>query len=853
LRASNDNGNGVSGYSNPIQVTTTIDVPNAPLALDASNVGQTSFTANWQAVSNVDTYEVQLSLNNNFTNFNSINAGNNLSVNVNGLNSGTIYFYRVIAKNATGDSDFSNVISQITIPANPQANDASNISLIVGNSSFRANWLPSNGANTYFIDVATDISFNSNAILSNYNNVDIGNVNGLIINGLNLGETYFYRVRASNVAGTSNNSNVISVNLAINPDDIPTAPSALSTFTVSPTELEISFIDNSNNETGFELQRADDLNGPFVTIQTAPAVTVPAPNTIRLLDAGLTPITTYYYRVRSTGSLGNSAFTTSVAGSTASDAPEAPSNLFAFTLSSTEVLLNWEDNSEDEDGFYIYRRTGQADFARVATLGTDITQYIDANLTPLTAYLYRVTAFKGSSESTPTNIDGAFTSPVPRAPSNLNATATGTNTVELTWVDNSAQEDSLVVEMASIFTNGVFLPIAVLPRNTVNLTVNEGITDLEPSQFYAFRVIATNDFGASPPSNVDTTTTFIDPTIPKPNRPLEMRAEPVSTIEIELRWRDNSSNELAFVIQRSTNEAGPYEFLDYTIAGTTNYNDIGLDAGQTYYYRVFAINGGGFSLPSDTVSAQAICNIISIINTDLPNNGSIACDSKEILLSLNTNVTQGDFQWYKNNLPIPEATLSSYITNETGEYYCRIKVDDCIKNSEIKSVIITPSFEVDVILDETGDQPRLTVSRLGAQKYQWYFDYKLINGATTDTYAPMQSGVYYVIVSDGGCSATASPFFYTITGNEEFNISSQIKTHPNPTTGKLNVELVNGLQGKYEINLIDLQGKVYSLIVGDKADFELKTQLDLAKYAQGMYFLEFRMGKYVGRKKLVRY
>jgi phosphodiesterase/alkaline phosphatase D-like protein len=853
LRAINDGGNGVSGYSNTIQVTTTIDVPNAPLALDATNFGQTSFTANWQAVSNVDTYEVQLSLNTNFTNFTSINAGNNLSVNVNGLNSGIIYFYRVIAKNATGDSDFSNVISQITVPANPQADDASNITLIIGNSSFRANWLPSPGASTYFIDVATDISFNSNAILSNYNNVEVGNANNLIINGLNLGQTYFYRLRAANLAGVSNNSNVISVNLSINPNDLPTAPSALSTFAISPTELEISFTDNSNNETGFELQRADNLSGPFVTIQTTPAVTTPAPNTIRLLDAGLTPITTYFYRVRATGSLGNSAFTTPVAGSTASDAPEAPSNLFAFTLSSTEVLLNWEDNSEDEDGFYIYRRTGQAEFARVATVGADITQYIDANLTPLTAYLYRITAFKGSSESTPSNLDGAFTSPVPRAPSNLNATATGTRTVELTWVDNSAQEDSLVVEMASIFTNGVFLPIAVLPRDAVNLTVNESITDLEPSQFYAFRVIATNDFGESPPSNVDTTTTFIDPTIPKPNRPLEVRAEPVSTIEIELRWRDNSNNELAFVIQRAEDEAGPYEFLDYTIAGTTNYNDIGVQAGETYYYRVFAINGGGFSLSSDTASAQAICNIISIINTDLPNNGSIACDSKEILLSLNTNVTQGDFQWYKNNLPIPEATLSSYITNETGEYYCRIKVDDCIKNSEIKSVIITPSFEVDIFLDETGDQPRLIASRLGAQKYQWYFDYRIINGAVTDSYTPMQSGVYYVIVTDGGCSATSRPVFYTITGNEEFNISNQIKMSPNPTTGKVNVELVNGLQGKYEINLIDLQGKIYPLVSDNKDAFELRTQLDLDKFAQGMYFLEVRIGKYAGRKKLVRY
>jgi len=37
--------------------------------------------------------------------------------------------------------------------------------------------------------------------------------------------------------------------------------------------------------------------------------------------------------------------------------PYAPSNLTATAVSPTQVNLNWNDNSIDKDGFYVYRRT----------------------------------------------------------------------------------------------------------------------------------------------------------------------------------------------------------------------------------------------------------------------------------------------------------------------------------------------------------------------------------------------------------------------------------------------------------------------------------------------------------------
>jgi hypothetical protein len=99
---------------------------------------------------------------------------------------------------------------QITVgtgsaPSAPSANSATSVT----NSSFTSNWNSSTGATGYRLDVAINSSFSS--FVSGYNNLDVGNVLSRSVTGLNSNTTYYYRVRAYNSAGTSGNSNTISV------------------------------------------------------------------------------------------------------------------------------------------------------------------------------------------------------------------------------------------------------------------------------------------------------------------------------------------------------------------------------------------------------------------------------------------------------------------------------------------------------------------------------------------------------------------------------------------------------------------------------------------------------------------
>jgi len=71
-------------------------------------------------------------------------------------------------------------------------------------------------------------------------------------------------------------------------------------------------------------------------------------------------------------------------------------------LNAAQLNLTWTDNSTNEDGFKIERRT-TGSFVQIATVGPNITSYTDSNLTAGSIYCYQVRAFNASGESSFSN------------------------------------------------------------------------------------------------------------------------------------------------------------------------------------------------------------------------------------------------------------------------------------------------------------------------------------------------------------------------------------------------------------------------------------------------------------------
>ena len=88
---------------------------------------------------------------------------------------------------------------------------------------------------------------------------------------------------------------------------------------------------------------------------------------------------------------------------------QGPSFLTATAQSETSIELSWTDNETSEDGFKIERKTILGNFAEVATVGANITTYLDENLTEDTGYIYRVRSYTGSDNSNYSNEASAKT------------------------------------------------------------------------------------------------------------------------------------------------------------------------------------------------------------------------------------------------------------------------------------------------------------------------------------------------------------------------------------------------------------------------------------------------------------
>ena len=187
-------------------------------------------------------------------------------------------------------------------------------------------------------------------------------------------------------------------------------------------------------------------------------------------------------------------------------APYAPNQVVLSAISSRQMNLTWADNSNDETGFRIERAisnagpftagTGPAAFSSVATVGANVKSYSDTNLNAGNFYYYRIYAINAGGSSPPT-VAASLQTPAaavatPSAPSGLTATAGAASIINLSWLDNSINENSFSLER-SINNGATFTMIAIISANT--RTYQD--INLLALTTYVYRVKAVNDVGSS--------------------------------------------------------------------------------------------------------------------------------------------------------------------------------------------------------------------------------------------------------------------------------------------------------------------------------------------------------------------
>jgi len=405
VRASDAAGN-LSAPSNVGAATTLAGSPEAPSNLNATAAGATQINLSWTNNATDQTgFKVERSPDNvTFTQIGTAGASTTTYSNLS-LSPKTVYYYRVRATNASGDSGYTNVSSATTLPDTTPPTAPSNLTAIAASSTqINLSWTASTdnvGVIGYEIRRCQGAGCTTFAQIA----TPPGTGTSFSDTGLAASASYSYEIIATDAAG--NLSSPSNIGVAATLAGAPVAPSGLGATAAGATQINLSWTNNAVNQTGFKVERSPD-NVTFTQIATTSATAYS--------DLNLSPKTVYYYRVRATNASGDSGYTNVSSATTLPDTtpPTAPSNLTAIAASSTQINLSWAASTDNVGvtGYQIQRCQGAGctTFAQIAAPAGTGTTFTDTGLPPSTSNSYQVIATDAAGNlSSASNIASALT------------------------------------------------------------------------------------------------------------------------------------------------------------------------------------------------------------------------------------------------------------------------------------------------------------------------------------------------------------------------------------------------------------------------------------------------------------
>lgn len=268
------------------------------------------------------------------------------------------------------------------------------------------------------------------------------------------------------------------------------------------------------------------------------------------------------------------------------EAPPAPTNLILTKITTGSVNLSWDDNSDTEKSYELWRKVGSTgEYNLYKELPENTISYNDNGLSELLVYYYKVRAINKYGESDFSN----EVSTTGGEAFNLQAQTLGASQILLTWESDEVNILGFKIQRTNPNT-GEFEQITVVSPSAREYTDNS----LMANTTYSYRIASFTSTSQSTWSNTASATTAASDVPAPTNFTAEFDTE---LRKVVLLWTDNTDQEIGTYIERRVGTTGDFVQIGNTTADVNTFLDSTYTTKTTYYYRARHLTTEGFYTP----------------------------------------------------------------------------------------------------------------------------------------------------------------------------------------------------------------------------------------------------------------